>query len=121
MAIEFTHHPENNILLIKISGVLEMEQLKLAAEKLLTSDTYPKDINTIYDLQDMDFSNITREFEDKVITFRKQLNRGNAKIACVTPSDVGFGMGRMYQILSEDLPQQVGIFRTIEEALDWLK
>jgi len=120
MAIEYTYNPDNNFLIIKISGVLEWEQLKLAAEKLTTSNEFPADINTLYDLREMDFSNITTEFEEKLILFRKQLDRGNAKIACVVTTDVGFGMGRMYEALSDKLPQQVRVFKIFDEAQNWL-
>ena len=68
----------------------------------------------------MDFSNITAEFEDKLILFRKQLDRGNAKIACVVTTDVGFSMGRMYEALSDKLPQQVRVFKIFDEAQNWL-
>ena len=69
----------------------------------------------------MDFSNITTEFEEKLILLRKHLDRGDAKIACVVSSDVGFGMGRMYEILSDKLPQQVCVFKKMEDAKDWIK
>ena len=94
MSIEITQSPDKSYLVIKISGILGMEQLKMTAEKLASSTTFSPDINCLYDMTEMDFSNITPEFEKNVIAFRQQLDRGNAKIACVTPSDVGFGMGR---------------------------
>jgi hypothetical protein len=37
-------------------------------------------------------------------------------LAIVTDSDFAFGMARMYQILAEPLPVQVGVFRTLSEA-----
>ena len=33
-------------------------------------------------------------------------------LAIVTDSDFAFGMARMYQILAEPLPVQIGVFRT---------
>ena len=41
-------------------------------------------------------------------------------LAIVTDSDFAFGMARMYQILSEPLPVQIGVFRTLDEATAWL-
>lgn len=120
MAIQYTYIPKLKFLLIKISGVLEWEQLKLTAAKIASSSEFPSNVNTLYDMTEMDFSNITAEFEENVIMFRKQLDRGDAKIACVTPSDVGFGMGRMYEVLSDQLPQQVRVFRKLEDAQNWL-
>ena len=41
-------------------------------------------------------------------------------LAIVTDSNFAFGMARMYQILAEPLPVQIGIFRTLDEATAWL-
>ncbi|MDH5396038.1 MAG: hypothetical protein OEW97_07160 [Gammaproteobacteria bacterium] len=120
MAINFKYDSEKEFLVIKISGLLDWDKLRQAAENIATSTEFPKDVDTLYDLTEMDFSNITAEFEQKLIHFRKQLDRGNAKIACLVANDVGFGMGRMYEVLSEDLPQQVRVFRELNEAQMWL-
>ena len=120
MTIEYKYISDEKYLLVKISGVLEWEQLKLAAEKITAAKEFPADTDTLYDLTEMDFSNITPEFEEKVVLFRQQLDRGHAKIACVVSSEVGFGMGRMYEVLSDNLPQQVRVFRNLEEAQYWL-
>ncbi len=121
MSLEFTHDSDNNILIIKIKDLVNLEELKTAFSNVFSNNDIPLDINTLYDLQDMDFSNINAEFEKRLILFRESLNRGNAKIACVVASDVGYGMGRMYKTLSEHLPQELHIFRSIDEAKNWLK
>ena len=36
-------------------------------------------------------------------------------LAIVTDSDFASGMARMYQILTEPLPVQIGVFRTLDE------
>jgi hypothetical protein len=43
-----------------------------------------------------------------------------ARRAVVITSDVVFGMARMYQILSDDSPDELLIFRKIDDALRWL-
>jgi hypothetical protein len=121
MTIQYNYIPDDQFLLVKISGVLEWEQLQDAAEKVTTSNEFSAHVDTLYDLSEMDFTNITTEFEEKLILFRKHLDRGDAKIACVVSSDVGFGMGRMYEILSDKLPQQVRVFKKMEDAKDWIK
>lgn len=120
MALQYTYDAENKFLLIKISGALIWDELKQLAFEIASSSEFPSTVNTLYDMREMDFSNVTAEFEEKVIAFRKQLKRGDAKIACLVSSDVGFGMGRMYEVLSEGLPQQVRVFKNHEEAQSWL-
>lgn len=38
----------------------------------------------------------------------------------MVPNDLVFGMARMYQILTETSPDEVEIFRDLDEALRWL-
>ena len=38
----------------------------------------------------------------------------------VTGSEVGFGMARMYQMLRDESPDEIRIFRNIDEARAWL-
>lgn len=121
MSLEVTHDSDNNILIIKIIDLINLDELKKSATKIFSSGDIPHDINTLYDLQDMEFSNITTEFQERLILFRESLDRGNAKIACVTSTDLGFGLSRRYEALSDHLPQQVRIFRSIDEAKNWLK
>jgi hypothetical protein len=48
---------------------------------------------------------------------------GSGMLAIVAPRDVTFGLGRMYQAYreqSERSTKQVGVFRTLDEALRWL-
>lgn len=120
MTVNYQYDSEKKFLLVKISGVLDWDNLRQTAEKITTATEFPKNVDTLYDLTEMDFSNITAEFEQKLIHFRKHLDRGNAKIACLVSSDIGFGMGRMYEVFSEDLPQQVRVFREMGEAEKWL-
>jgi hypothetical protein len=49
--------------------------------------------------------------------------RKGGRTAVVVPTDLGFGMARMAQIITEvseaKLTFELGIFRTVEEAGDW--
>lgn len=44
-----------------------------------------------------------------------------ARRALVVKSDVAFGMARMYQIMRDDSPDEVEIFRDLDRALEWLR
>jgi hypothetical protein len=48
---------------------------------------------------------------------------GGGKFAIVAPEDFAFGLGRMYEIYRDLNPRstkQVGVFRTMAEAMKWL-
>lgn len=42
------------------------------------------------------------------------------KPASVVSQDLAFGMARMYEMLTSDNISNIGIFREMEEAKDWL-
>jgi len=46
---------------------------------------------------------------------------GSAPLALIMPSEVAYGMARMWQQLTElDSPMQISIFRSMDEANPWL-
>ena len=48
---------------------------------------------------------------------------GTAKFAIVAPGDLAYGLGRMFQSyreLDERSTKQVAVFRTMEEAREWI-
>jgi hypothetical protein len=54
---------------------------------------------------------LTKQYEDSSVTTR---------IAIVAPADLSFGLGRMYGMLTDDAPQNVSVFRSVEKAVEWL-
>ena len=64
------------------------------------------------------------EFEltvDGILEIVANDNWGNkARRAFISPTDVIFGMARMYETLLDGAPQEVAVFRTVSEAWQWL-
>lgn len=124
MAVKLDYVSSLNILIGTMEGKLTLEMYKQTMDEIISSDQYPSDVYTLWDLRKLDFSSIDRNFVEQVTLIRKDINRvrKNAKLGMVVDSDLAFGMTRMYQILSEmeDLTQEVQIFKSIEEAKEWL-
>lgn len=122
MPITLTHDKENDILLVKISGQISLEELQEAGRAVVSSTQFAPDINTIWDLCDTDPDNIDEAFMDKVIAMRQQQfqQRLGARLALVADSDLKFALSRMYEMLASELQQATHVFRTIEEAKVWL-
>ena len=47
--------------------------------------------------------------------------RWNRKTAMLVDQDLQYGMARMYESLTDDMPFEVGVFRDEQEAMAWLK
>jgi hypothetical protein len=42
------------------------------------------------------------------------------KVAVVAPKDISFGLARMYEAMSDDVPWEFVVFRAFDAALAWL-
>ena len=51
---------------------------------------------------------------------RKYPERGIGKGAALVGNLASFGLSRMHQTLSEDLPQDIRVFDDFDEAVTWL-
>jgi hypothetical protein len=121
MPIEFRYDREKEILLATVNTPLTLKDFEAAMKGITRSDQFPSDIRTLWDVRELDFSNIDRSFEERLIDIRKKFpERGSARNAVVVAHDLGFGMARMYEALADDLPLQFRVFRSFTEAEDWL-
>jgi hypothetical protein len=52
----------------------------------------------------------------------KRLNHDDHhKVAIAAPQDLAYGLARMYEAYTGELPTELKVFRSKDEALDWLK
>ncbi len=78
----------------------------------------------LWDFSECDLSEATRDRIQVILSVAKEYaeRRRGGKSAIVFADDFGFGMGRMYEILSEvdnlAVPQRV--FKSKSDAMDWL-
>ena len=121
MPIEIHYDKEKDTLYGNMLGHVTLEEFEKILKMILLSDEFSPDTKTLWDLRKQDFRNIDTDFEMQLIDIRKKYaKRGNALLAFVVSDDLGFGMSRMYQILSDKLPQHIMVFREYSEAEEWL-
>lgn len=121
MAASLHYNSDKRFLTIIVSGSLSFEEFDGIGQTIMASTEYPADVNTLWDLRQADFSGINSQTLRQYLFHREKYSyRGNTKIAFVTADDVSFGLMRMYEMLSVDLPQQIMVFKNYQEAEDWL-
>jgi hypothetical protein len=121
MPIKIRYDSEQGILHGVVTNPLLFEEATTAMAQLTTSDEYPPSIRTLWDLRELDFEKIDRELIERVVDMRKAFaKRGPAKTALVVDHDLGFGMTRMYEILSDEMSPNVMVFRDYEEGKVWV-
>lgn len=121
MPISFSYDKEKEVLYGVMEGVLSLEEYKKAMESTAHSKEFSPGSGTLWDMREVDFRKINRAFEKHVVEILKSLpTRGNPNVACVVKGDLGFGMGRMFEFLSSDLPQNIRIFKEYDKAEKWV-
>ena len=99
-------------------GVVTDREL-LAHVRALTADPrFAPHFRQLADLRDVTDMQVTASTIREMV----RLNPfwAGARRALVVTSDVVFGMARMYQILRDESPDELRIFRKVDDALQWL-
>jgi hypothetical protein len=130
MPLELRYDGEKRLLYVTVDGNVHVNEFDDVTKSIVSSDDYPPDTPTLWDArsvsakldaQAVQASGGEKQFLLKLIELRKRYpERGNAKLAIVVSSDFSFGMSRMYEILSDRLPQRIMVFRDYAEAEKWL-
>lgn len=107
--------------ILTVSGVLTREEIIHAYEDFVQHDVTPF---LLWDFTDADLSNISKEDMEQIITVTKTYAhlRKNGKTALLVPTDLSFGISRMYEAFIEirEHPLTINAFRSREKALAWL-
>ena len=110
---------KNKVVVHVGAGVIAVDQI------LAQLETFFRDTpvwNAIWDLQQGDVAGLS---SDDVLTMKRFVEkrahlRGQAKTAWVAPDDKNFGICRMTEQRSNDMPYARRSFRTRDEALAWI-
>ncbi len=121
MPVELRYDGEKEFLLVAVNGPLTLDEFEAALKDITRSDQFPPNTKAIWDMREMDLSDIDRSSEERMIDIRKKHpERSSARLAFVFADDHGFVMGRMYDALAFKLSTQRRIFNSYTEAEDWL-
>lgn len=122
MPIQFTYDKGSEILIVKLTGLVGLQEMQSVMMQILADKSIPEDTNAIWDVSEMEFNNITLEFQQQLVDVRKQIDerRGAAKIAILSNYSLAEPLIKMYTILSKDLRQTTKMFMTEKEAREWL-
>jgi len=106
------------------SGAITGKEILQALQELLTDPDFKTNMDVLWDFRAVTTRNIdTQEIKDLVTFIRaNQTKRGSDyRVALVVSQDLHYGLARMYEAYSQDLPAQIKIFGKLDEAIAWLK
>jgi hypothetical protein len=109
---------ERSLVLSRGWGVLTDRELLAHVRALIADPRFARNFCQLGDLRDVTDVQIT------AATIREMVRLNpfwaGARRALVVTSDVVYGMARMYQILRDESPDELEIFRKMDGALQWL-
>ncbi len=122
MPIQYTYEKNPEILIVKLSGLVSLQEMQAVMMQILEDQAIPEDANAVWDVSSMAFNNITLEFLEQLVEIRKQIDerRGQAKIAILSDYALAEPLIKMYTILSKDLRQTTQMFTIENEARAWV-
>ena len=107
---------------VTLHGELIIDEFLALYEELLLHPQFLPTMSVIWDARDASAVKFTSSDLQRIGNFvrEKTIERGEGKASWVVSADFEYGMGRMYQLMTEgDIPVTFMVFRSIEEANQW--
>lgn len=123
MPISFKTKPEYNLIIQTHIGRIPDDEFLSFYKDLYCDDSFDRSINQLVDLRETDSSPRSSEVLGEFAEFIGAALVGvttRPKVAVVAPKDLSFGLARMYEALTDTVPWDFMVFRTIDTALAWL-
>ena len=108
---------------VTLHGELIIDEFLALYEKLLLRPQFLPTMSVIWDARDASAVRLTSSDLQRIGNFvrEKTIERGEGKAAWVVSADFEYGMGRMYELMTEGyIPVTFRVFRSIEEAIQWV-
>lgn len=125
MAEHYTFHPEHNLVFTTFTGAVTRETFVSLYRDLYADPAYVLGMDELVDLSAVTKFQVSRSALDEVRTIVGARYSGvtdmTIRTAILAPTDHAFGIGRMYEAISSDTEEDVHVFRSRKEALDWLR
>ena len=119
MQIEWRVDAAARLVTLEVSGSLGDQDLLSLADELEKAPDVKTDFALLIDLRQADGTSVTSAGVRALVARPMVLSRASRR-AVVVPSDLGFGMARMYEMLREDRGGATRAFRDYDEARRWV-
>jgi len=105
-----------------LRGSVRLDEFNNILETITHTEEYPPDIPAIWDLSELDTGNPEISMIEELNDVRKRYpERGKTKLAIVASGELTFGLSRMYEAFSAELPQMLRVFKDRASAEVWLQ
>jgi len=120
MSISYKIDTEQFLVLVTITGVIQLDDLLELISTYPKNNHYQVGMNVLYDYRQ---GNLHLTGDDMILLvehIRKIKGDSSYKIGMVATEDGTFGLGRMYSVYAEELAATSKIFRDMASCLEWI-
>ncbi|MCK4537186.1 MAG: hypothetical protein KAV42_00175 [Candidatus Krumholzibacteria bacterium] len=120
MTIGFYIRPEHNVAVLVHAGKVSDEEFLAFYKSFVKSDAFDSSMNLLVDLRNADSSSRSVKTLRRFAEFAEaNLTDVTAhrKVAVVAPTDLSFGLARMYEAFSSSVQWDFVVFRAMDAAL----
>lgn len=119
MPASFTIDHERRLVLSRAWGVVEDGDLQANQREVAADPRFEPGYSQLYDFSEVTEVRATNEGVRGLV--RTSVFARDSRRAIVAPSDIVFGMVRMYELTGDLDPRVFRVFRNIGEAMAWLE
>lgn len=123
MPIFYSIKKEQGIVVSKHEGNISDKELVDVYTALYQDPDFRKNYSKLVDLRSSKSTERSmgalKEVADMVKQYHSKRSE-RTKTAIVAPHDLYFGLARTYELISDESPEEVMVFRDVDKALEWL-
>jgi len=123
MPITYHFMPDQKLVITVHVGTIPDDEFMNSYISLYKDARFDREFNQLVDLRQTDSSARDPETLQSFATFVQEQFRNSTatpKVAVIAPSDLSFGLARMYEAFSNIIPWDFVVFRSVDAALAWL-
>ena len=124
MPISFHVDADSNYFISRFTGEFTDADLMNAYMAFYEGNEWRAELNELVDLGEADAAAISIDCLARLADYTEKhlrlYNIETTKTAIYAPSDLSFGLGRMYASLAAASPETVRVFRNLSDAKEWL-
>lgn len=126
MPIDFSIEHDKRYVVVSYRGVVRDADFVLYWRDFLRAEGWIPGYGQLADLSNADFSQASKDGVQQLAAFIEsvyaRLDDGERadRTAVYAPGDLTFGFARMWAALVAGTPQEVAVFRDLDEAKSWL-
>jgi hypothetical protein len=120
---EIEHIESDNYVKVTCDGIFSIEEHFEWFKKLVSSPFWKPGMNLLFDNQKFDFSQMDLNKVKMASSHYQRMSDqlGKGRVAMLMKTTLGYGIGRQFQILSEDkIQSETKVFTDKKTAIDWL-